>query len=302
MTYPLVTDLAADGIPVAVTCRVLGFSTQGYYAWKRNPISDRDWRRAHLINAALDVHADDPEFGYRFIADELQDAGLEVCRNTVHALCKEAGITSITHRRSRSGRRPGPPVHDDLVRREFNASKPNQLWLTDITEHPTNEGKLYLCAFKDVWNNEIVGYSIANRMKTALAVNALNNALARQNIKPNNKSVLIIHSDRGSQFRSRRFCRVLKDNQIIGSMGRVGAAGDNAAMESFFALLQKNVLNRKKWQTQTELRSAIVNWIEGTYHRRRRQDRLGGMTPIEFKTVYAPRTPASSPKNPQPES
>ena len=287
MTYPLVLDLAADGIPVAVTCRVLGFSKQAFYKWKANPVTTSDYERAYLINAALDAHADDPEFGYRFIADELQDQGLEVSRNTVHSLCKEVGIIAAVHRRRGSGKKVGPPVHDDHVQRVFTADVPDRLWLTDITEHWTGEGKLYLCAIKDVFSNRVVGYSIDSRMKSSLAVAALEQAVARRALASADLSDLTCHSDRGSQFRSRRFVGALNAHGIRGSMGRVGAAGDNAAMESFFSLLQKNVLDRKRWTTREELRLAIITWIEKTYHRRRRQARLDRMTPIEFETVYA---------------
>jgi HTH-like domain len=147
MMYPLVLDLAADKIPVAVTCRVLGFSKQAFYAWKQNPVSDRDWDDAHLINAAYAIHADDPEFGYRFICDELDlEHGIRAGENRVSRLCSQQGIWSVTVRRRGTPRRPGPAVHDDQVERDFTAVAPNQLWLTDITEHPTDEGKLYLCA------------------------------------------------------------------------------------------------------------------------------------------------------------
>ena len=116
---------------------MLGFSKQAYYAWKARPVTPADLQRAHLINTAWDVHRDDPEFGYRFIADELVDAGLSVSANTVWSLCREAGIVSTVHRRRRSGKKVGPPVHDDLVQRQFTADGPDRLWLTDITEHPT---------------------------------------------------------------------------------------------------------------------------------------------------------------------
>ena len=129
----------------------------------------------------------------------------------------------------------GPPVHDDLVARDFTAHAPNQLWLSDITEHRTGEGKLYLCAVKDVFSNRIVGYSIDSRMKSRLATAALNSAVARRG----DVAGCILHSDRGSQFRSRRFVHTLNHHGMVGSMGRVGAAGDNAAMESFFSLLQR---------------------------------------------------------------
>ena len=174
-------------------------------------------------------------------------------------------------------------MHDDLVQRDFTAAGPNQLWLTDITEHPTAEGKLYLCAVKDVWSNRIVGYSMAARMTAALAVNALEHAIIlRGPVKA------VLHSDRGSQFRSDDFTQALVDNGLRGSMGRVGAAGDNAAMESWFGLLQNNVLDRHDWDTRAELRAQIVYWTEAIYHRRRRQRRLGRLTPIEFETVHWP--------------
>ena len=280
MMYPLVLDLAADGVPVTVTCRVLGFSTQGFYKWKKNPVTQRDWDDAHLINAARAIHADDPAFGYRFISDELPDHGITASENRVARLCSQERIWSVFAKKKGLNRKAGPPVHDDLVDRQFAADRPNQVWLTDITEHRTDEGKLYLCAIKDLYSNRLVGYSIDSRMKSSLAVSALRNAV-RQRAPVNT----IVHSDRGSQFRSRRFVHELSSNGLQGSMGRVGACGDNAAMESFFALLQKNVLDRKRWTTRDELRLAIVIWIEKTYHRKRRQRRLGRLTPIEFETI-----------------
>ena len=283
MMYPLVRDLAVEGIPVAVTCRVLGFSKQAFYAWRKQPVTDRDWNDAHLINTALDIHHDDPAFGYRFIADELAGRGVTAGENRVARLCSQQRIWSVFAKKRGRGRRPGPPVHDDLVVRDFTASAPDELWLADITEHPTSEGKVYVCAVKDVWSNRIVGYSINDRMTAALAVAALRNAIALRDPR----GTVVVHSDRGSQFRSHAFVRTLRQHQLVGSMGRVGACADNAAMESFFSLLQKNVLDQQRWVTRDELRLAIVIWIERTYHRRRRQRGLGRLTPIEFETVLA---------------
>jgi len=194
MTYPLVEDLAADGIPVAVACRVLGFSKQAFYSWKANPVSQRDWDDAHLINAAYDIHHDDPAFGYRFIADELAAQGHTAGINRVARLCSMQRIWSVFAKKRGLSRRSGPPVHDDLVQRQFTAIKPDALWLTDITEHQTGEGKLYLCAIKDVHSNRIVGYSIDARMKAGLAVAALRNAIALRA-----PAGTVVHSDRGSQ-------------------------------------------------------------------------------------------------------
>jgi putative transposase len=137
MIYPLVTDLADEGIPVALTCRVLGFSKQAYFKRRANPIRQRDWDDAHLINTAIDIHHDDPEFGYRFITDELAGKGVRASRNRVNRLCTAQRIWSVHSRKRGLNRRPGPLVHDDRVLRRFTAQRPNELWLTDITEHPT---------------------------------------------------------------------------------------------------------------------------------------------------------------------
>ena len=274
------TELAASGIPVTVTCRVLKLSRQPYYRWLVDPVTDSD-----------------PEFGHRLLADGAREAGQPMADRTAWRIASDNGWWSVFgKKRGKSGRKPGPPVHDDLcivtdengwVRHEFTADGPNQLWLTDITEHKTAEGKLYLCAIKDVFSNKIVGYSIGSRMKSRLAVNALENAVAIRG----DVAGCVVHSDRESQFRSRKFLRALARHRMVGSMGRVASCGDNAAMESFFSLLQKNVLNRRSWTTREQLRIAIVTWVERTYHRRRRQAALGRLTPIEFEAIM--NTPAA---------
>jgi putative transposase len=281
MMYPLVRELAADGIPVTVTCRVLHLARQPYYRWLLRPVSARELAEAYLANALLDAHHDDPEFGYRLLADEARAHGHQACDRRVWRICAANRWWSVFGKRRSKAGRPGPPAHDDQVQRNFTAPAANRLWLTDITEHRTSEGKLYLCAVKDVYSGRIVGYSISDRMKARLAVNALTNAVSRRG----NVAGCLVHSDRGSQFRSRKFLAELRRHQLVGSMGQVGAAGDNAAMESFFALLQKNVLDRRRWTTRQQLRIAIITWIERTYHRRRRQARLGRLTPIEYETI-----------------
>jgi putative transposase len=288
MTYPLVRELAADGVPVTVTCRVLCLARQPYYRWLAAPVTDGELDEAHTANAILDAHRDDPEFGYRFLADEVRQAGHDVCDRTVWRICRDNGWWSVFGKpKSRRKTKAGTPAHDDLVRRDFTAEGPNRLWLADITEHPTREGKLYLCAIKDAWSNRIVGYSIDDRMKARLVVAAINNAVARRG----DVAGCIFHTDRGSQFRARKTQRALTRHLMVGSMGQVGSAGDNAAMESFFALLQRNVLDRRRWDSRNELRIAIVTWIERTYHRRRRQTALSRLTPTEYETINT--TPAT---------
>jgi len=286
MMYPLVRELAVDKIPVTVTCRVLKIARAPYYRWLAHPVTDAELTAAYRADALFDAHRDDPEFGYRFLLDEARDAGVVMAQRTAWRICSSNGWWSAFGKPKNGKRgRPGPPVHDDRVQRDFTADAPNVLWLTDITEHRTGEGKLYLCAVKDVYSNRIVGYSIDSRMKSRLAATALNNAVARRRTEGVEVAGCIVHSDRGSQFRSRKFVHALHRHGMVGSMGRVGAAGDNAAMESFFALLQKNVLDRRTWATREELRIAIVTWIERTYHRRRRQAALSRLTPIEYELI-----------------
>ena len=184
MMYPLVRDLAATGarlrVPVAVTCRVLGFSKQGYYRWLQAPVSARDYDDAYLANAAFDVHADDPGYEYRFISDELGRLGLVANERPVWRICSQQQLWNVFAKKKSKRPRPGPPVHDDLVQRQLAAHGANSVWLTDITEHQTMEGKLYLCAIKDVFSNRIVGYSIDSRIKSRLAGNALNMAVSHR--------------------------------------------------------------------------------------------------------------------------
>jgi transposase InsO family protein len=261
---------------------VLKLVRQDYYRWLASPITASELEEAYLANALFDAHHDDPEFGYRFLADEVKDSGFSACERTVWKICSTNGWwSSFGKKTTRKLAKVHTPAHDDLVKRRFCADTLDHLWLGDITEHPTKEGKLYLCAIKDVCSNRIVGYSIDERMKARLAVAAINNAAARRG----DVAGCIFHTDRGSQFRSRKVHRALTRHHMVGSMGQVGSAGDKAAMESFFALLQKNVLNTKRWDTREELRIAIVTWIERTYHRRRRQEALGRLTPIEYETI-----------------
>lgn len=290
--YPVIRELATDGIPVAVACRVLGVARQPYYRWLHQPVGPTEARRGVLTAAIREAHTDDPEFGYRFLADEVRAAGHDVCDRTVWRICAHNGwwaSFSVANRRRKTtiGRLA---AHDDLVRREFTAEAPNQVWVADITEHRTNEGKLYLCAVKDLWSNRIVGYAIDERMKARLAVAAVETAVARRR---GDVAGCIVHTDRGSQFRARKMKRCLDRHGLVGSMGHVGSAADNAAMESFFSLLQNNVLNRKRWHTREELRIAIVTWIERTYHRRRRQQALGRLTPIEYEMIMSPAAKAA---------
>ena len=180
--YPLVRELAADGIPVAVSCRVLALARAPYYRWLAAPIADGQLDEAYLANAVHDAHVDDPEFGYRFLADEVRrtDEHAGVSDRVVWRVCRDNGWwSSFGKPKRRKASKPGTPAHDDLVRRDFSADRPNELWLSDLTEHRTSEGKLYVCAVKDAFSNRIIGWAIDERMKARLVVAAIEMAVAR---------------------------------------------------------------------------------------------------------------------------
>ena len=180
MAHPLVHNRAAEGFSVRLGCGLLGFSSQAYFAWFKDPVSDRDLEDAYAINALINTHADDSAFGYRFLADELERAGIGMCERRAWRLCSQQGLWSTTLRKGRRGKKPDPPVSDGHVQRGFTAAELNRKWVTDITERPTAEGEVYCCSIKDLFSNRIVGYAIADRMTADLAVTALQAAIARR--------------------------------------------------------------------------------------------------------------------------
>ena len=236
--YPLVRELAADGIPVTVTCRVLKIARQPYYRWLASPVTDAELEQAYRANALFDAHRDDPEFGYRFLVDEARDAGEPMADRTAWRICSDLGWWSAFGKPKKGkAKKPGPPVHDDLcavvdkhgvIRHEFKAESPNELWIGDITEHLTAEGKIYACAFKDVYSNRIVGYSIDSRMKSRLAVAALNNAVARRG----DVAGCIVHTDRGSQGGLNRSSQHLDDGGV--GWAFVSVSGECSCIEGRF--------------------------------------------------------------------
>jgi putative transposase len=235
MMYPLVRELAGDGVPVTVTCRVLKIARQPYYRWLAEPVTDAEWVEAHRANALFDAHKDDPEFGYRFLADEARDEGQDMADRTAWRICSANGWWSVFGKpRGRNGKKkpkPGTPAFADLVNRDFTAVEPNVLWLVDITEHWTSEGKLYLCAIKDCFSNKIVGYSIDSRMKARLAVAALENAVARRRVEGAEVAGCILHADRGSQGGFNWSSQHLDPGGVDGQASRVDDGADWAVAD-----------------------------------------------------------------------
>lgn len=174
-----------------------------------------------------------------------------------------------------------PPTHDDLVQRRFVADRPDRVWCTDITQHRASDGWVSCAAVVDAFSHRVVGWSIADRITAEIVVDALE--MARWQRRPVGT---IVHSDRGSQYTSWVFGHRLRQAGLLGSMGRVASAVDNALMESFWSTMQRELLDRHHWRSRTELASAIFEWIEGYYNPRRRHASLGHLTPAEFEALH----------------
>ena len=284
MTFRLVQELAARDVLVAVACRVLQVSTSGYYEWRGHTPSLRAVADAALTAQIREIHVTSRgTYGVPRVHAELRlGCGVRCGRKRVARLMRAALLHGIYRRRGRRVR-PAPAVHDDLVRRRFVADAPNRLWLTDITEHPTREGKVYLAAVLDVYARPIVGWSIADHLRAELVVDALEMARWRRRPLPG-KTVL--HSDRGAQYTSWAFGHRLRDAGLLGSMGRVGSAYDNAMMESFFGTLHRELLDRRQWETRKELASEIFEWIEAWYNPRRRHTSINYLSPVNYERLY----------------
>ena len=277
----MIKSLAGQGIDVSHACRVLGVSPSGYYAWKDRPLSPRALRRIWLAGEIVDVHkASGGTYGSLRVTAELR-YGREVVvgHNAVEAIMRELGIKGLPTRRLPTGARVAKVTSLDLVRREFRRSAPNQLWMTDITEHPTREGKLYCCIVLDAFSRLVVGWAIDSTQTTVLVLNALGMATARRSPA----GELVIHSDRGVQFTSWAFSQRVRDAGIAPSMGAVGSPYDNAMVESFWGRMQVELLNRQRWKTRIELATAISDYIELFHNSRRRHSSLAMLTPTEFE-------------------
>lgn len=274
-----------------MACRVLNVSRSGYYDWLGRPDSPRAQENELLLKQIRDIHQESrgPYGSPRVHAELTLGLGLPVNLKRVAVLMRAAGIQGLYRRRRR-----GCPVRDpagqpsaDLVHRDFTATEPNRLGITDITEHPTGEGTLYCAAVMDAYSRLIVGWSIAGHMRTELVTDALGMAIiGRQPDKqPNNKQT-ILHSDHGSQYTSWAFGPRLRATGLLASMGTVGDCYDNAMMESFWGAMQLELLDTKEWSTRDELANAIFEWIECWYNPNRRHSSIGMHSPITFETLH----------------
>ena len=281
--------MAAEGLPVEVACRVLGVSESGYYAWRSRAPSPRAIRHDLLTEVIRKVHSDSRGiYGYRRVHAELTlGHGLTVGHEAVYLLMRRAGIEGISGR-PRYRRIPNMATATDQVDRQFQRDDPDQLWVTDITEHPTREGKVYCTVVLDVFSRRVVGWSIDSAPTAALVTNAL--GMAIQQRQPAEGTV--IHSDQGTQFTSWAFTRRALDSGLVPSMGSVGDCFDNAVIESFWSRMQVELLDRQKWKTRVELANAIFEYLEIFHNRQRRHSALGMLSPVQFEAGHQPTTAA----------
>jgi putative transposase len=269
---------------VQTACLMLGVAPSGYYDWKVRPPSARTLRHAWLAGEIAQVHKDSGgTYGTLRVTAELRyGRGIHVGKGQVHLLMRRLGIYGLPKRRLPRGVRVGKASSLDLVRRRFSADGPDRLWMTDITEHPTLEGKVYCCAVIDAFSRMVVGWSIDSRQTGLLVRNALGMALNRRAPRQGG----IIHSGQGAQFGSWVFSQKVTQAGLAPSVGAVGAPFDNAMVEAFWARMQVELLNRKRWKTRVELASAIHDYIEIWHNTRRRHSALNMLTPSEYESHH----------------
>ena len=274
-----------------MTCRVLRVSRSGYYDWLRRPPSARDLDDAYLLDTIIDVHAAARgTYGARRVHAELRlGRALPVGRRRVERLMRCHRLAGVHRRRWRHGRR-AEATSPDRVQRRFVADAPDRLWVTDITQHRTGEGWVYAAVVLDVFSRRVVGWSIADHLRTELVVDALDMARWRRH-----PAGTVVHSDRGTQYTSWLFGTRLREAGLLGSMGKVACAYDNSLMESFFGSMQIELLDRRTWPTRACLATAIFEWIEAFYNPTRRHSALGYLSPLQFETLHTTQASAACP-------
>lgn len=279
---------------VSLLARVLGVSRQGYYAWTRREPSARAQRDAELTEAIRGHHRrSHGTYGAPRIHADLSEAGERTGRKRVARLMRQAGISGVTRRKGTAttvvDRRAF--AASDLVRREFTAPAPDRVWTADITYIPTWEGFLYLAVVLDVFSRRIIGWAMADHLRTELVTDALAMALDRRHPPPG----VIHHSDKGSQYTALTFGNRCREAGIRPSTGRTGSCFDNAVTESFFASLECELLDRTTFATRTQAQRTVFAYIEGFYNTHRRHSANGQLSPADYERQHTETiSPAAS--------
>lgn len=271
---------------MSLMCRVLGVSRSGLYASRhRPPMSKRDVANTQLVGKIRSIHAASyGTYGSPRVHAELTCTGARLGRGRVERLMRKHGISALVRRRFRrtTDSNHDYPVAANVLQQDFNVSRPDQVWATDITYVSTQEGWLYLAVVIDLFARRVVGWSMADHMRSELVLSALDMALGARVPEAD----LIHHSDRGSQYASFQYQKALDQAGITCSMSRRGNCLDNAVVESFFGTLKSELLYRSTWPTRRSARSAIHDYIEVFYNRRRRHSRCGYTSPAEYEAKF----------------
>jgi putative transposase len=271
---------------IKTMCRTLEVSRSGYYAWRSRQPSRRSQANQQLVEEIRQVHQTSRQtYGSPRVHAELKARGIECNHKRVARLMHVHGIQAKQRRRYKITTRANPrrPVAENLLKRDFTAGRPNQKWVADITYVSTHDGWLYLATVLDIFSRKIVGWSMSDRLKTNLVEDALQMALDRRQPQPG----LLHHSDRGSQYTSIDYQALLERHHIRVSMSGTGNAYDNAMMESFFATLKTECVDRR-YATRTEARLAIFEYLEVFYNNQRRHSSLGYLSPVAFERLHLP--------------
>ena len=285
--FAAIATMVEEGHPAQTCCRALEVTDSGYYAWRSRPPSTRSVRHAWLTDLITQIHVESRgTYGaLRVHAELTMGRGVCVGHNSVAMLMHRAGLQGLPGAPKRRSRHQTPTV-GDLVDRNFARAEPNQLWVTDITEHSTREGKVYCAVVLDVFSHRVVGWSIDSSPTASLVTNALGMAIDSRRPAPG----ALIHSDHGTPFTSWTFTERVKRSGLVPSMGSIGDCFDNAVVESFWGRMQVELPNRRRWRTRVELANAIFEHLEVFHNRRRRHSALGMLAPIEFEKMHTERT------------
>ncbi len=271
--------------PIATMCRVLGVSTSGYYAWLKRQSSQHSREDAILTDRIHWIHLRSRgTYGAPRIHAELRDEGVHVGRKRVARLMRAAGLQGVSRRKSTRTtiRQPGAKRAPDLVKRNFTVDGPNKLWVADITYIRTWAGFLYLAVVVDAWSRRVVGWAMANHLRTELVNGTLEMAVRQR--RPRG---VIHHSDQGSQYTSLAFGKRCREANVRPSMGSVGDCYDNALCESFFATLECELLDRRRFVSREEAGRAVFEFIEGWYNPHRRHSSIGYASPVRYEMANA---------------
>ena len=283
MKFAFIRAELSGSYPIDVACDVLAVSRSGYYAWRGRPGGARATRRAELAAKVRSVHgANRRVYGSPRVCAALRASGERVCENTVAKVMREHGIRAKASRkfvpRTTDGRHQ-QPVADNVLGRRFDARLPDRTWAADITYVPTGEGWLYLAGVIDLCSRRIVGWSMAEHMRTDLVADALRMALARRGPAPG----LLHHSDRGVQYASDDYQHLLNSNGMTCSMSGKGDCYDDAVMESFWGTLKRELVDHERYATRGQARASIFEYVEVFYNRHRLHSSLGYVSPEQFE-------------------